>query len=148
MINGTAGQMWPPFMTEESTLPFYSPDACRYNCFSQFVCLEHSFADLHSHFLSVFLLRSMELVYQRPGVMKGIPLYRFVAPKTLFANGTDYAPNEGFCPCRQSGLLNVSSCRHSEYACPHMVWYMPLPCFCVHFTYCAWCNLLPQSHKM
>nr|XP_020484461.2 LOW QUALITY PROTEIN: scavenger receptor class B member 1-like [Labrus bergylta] len=86
MINGTAGQMWPPFMTKESTLPFYSPDACR----------------------------SMELVYQRPGEMKGIPLYRYVAPKTLFANGTDYAPNEGFCPCRQSGLLNVSSCRHSE----------------------------------
>ncbi|XP_041816228.1 scavenger receptor class B member 1 isoform X2 [Chelmon rostratus] len=86
MINGTAGQMWPPFMTKESTLPFYSPDACR----------------------------SMELVYQRPGELKGIPLYRFVAPKTLFANGADYAPNEGFCPCRQSGLLNVSSCRHDS----------------------------------
>jgi scavenger receptor class B protein 1 len=56
----------------------------------------------------------MELVYQRPGVMQGIPLYRYVAPKTLFANGSDYAPNEGFCPCRQSGILNVSSCRHSE----------------------------------
>ncbi|XP_059214003.1 scavenger receptor class B member 1 isoform X2 [Centropristis striata] len=86
MINGTAGQMWPPFMTRESTLPFYSPDACR----------------------------SMELVYQRDGQLKGIPLYRYVAPKTLFANGTDYAPNEGFCPCRQSGLLNVSSCRHDS----------------------------------
>nr|XP_023009947.2 scavenger receptor class B member 1 isoform X2 [Maylandia zebra] len=86
MINGTAGQMWPPFMTKQSTLPFYSPDACR----------------------------SMELVYQRPGEMNGIPLYRYVAPKTLFANGTDYAPNEGFCPCRQSGLLNVSSCRHNS----------------------------------
>uniref|UniRef100_A0A4W5MHU0 Scavenger receptor class B member 1 n=1 Tax=Hucho hucho TaxID=62062 RepID=A0A4W5MHU0_9TELE len=83
MINGTAGQMWPPFMTKESTLPFYSPDACR----------------------------SLELVYQREGIIKGIPLYRYVAPKTMFANGSDYAPNEGFCPCRQSGLLNVSSCR-------------------------------------
>ncbi|XP_061732181.1 scavenger receptor class B member 1 isoform X4 [Nerophis ophidion] len=86
MINGTAGQMWPPFLTKTSTLPFYSPDACR----------------------------SMELVYQRPGSIKGIPLYRFVAPKTLFANGSDYAPNEGFCPCRQSGLLNVSSCRQKS----------------------------------
>ncbi|XP_061886840.1 scavenger receptor class B member 1-like isoform X1 [Entelurus aequoreus] len=86
MINGTAGQMWPPFLTKTSTLPFYSPDACR----------------------------SMELVYQRPGSIKGIPLYRFVAPKTLFANSSDYAPNEGFCPCRQSGLLNVSSCRHKS----------------------------------
>ncbi|KAG7218788.1 hypothetical protein INR49_019717 [Caranx melampygus] len=56
---------------------------------------------------------SMELEYQRPGEFKGIPLYRYVAPKTLFANGTDYSPNEGFCPCRQSGLLNVSSCRQS-----------------------------------
>ncbi|KAM6901422.1 scavenger receptor class B member 1 isoform 2-T2 [Lycodopsis pacificus] len=86
MINGTAGQMWPPFMTRETTLPFYSPDACR----------------------------SLELVYQRDGEMKGIPLFRYVAPRTMFANGTDYAPNEGFCPCRQSGLLNVSSCRHNS----------------------------------
>nr|XP_046226446.1 scavenger receptor class B member 1 isoform X1 [Oncorhynchus gorbuscha] len=86
MINGTAGQMWPPFMTKESTLPFYSPDACR----------------------------SLEMVYQREGIMEGIPLYRYVAPKTLFANGSDYAPNEGFCPCRQSGLLNVSSCRSNS----------------------------------
>ncbi|XP_051539823.1 scavenger receptor class B member 1-like isoform X1 [Myxocyprinus asiaticus] len=86
MINGTAGQMWPPFMTTESTLPFYSPDACR----------------------------SMELVYQRSGVSRGIPVYRYVAPKTLFANGKDYPPNEGFCPCRQSGLLNVSTCRHNS----------------------------------
>uniref|UniRef100_A0A8C7IZY0 Scavenger receptor class B member 1 n=1 Tax=Oncorhynchus kisutch TaxID=8019 RepID=A0A8C7IZY0_ONCKI len=89
MINGTAGQMWPPFITKESTLPFYSPDACR----------------------------SLEMVYQREGIMEGIPLYRYVAPKTLFANGSDYAPNEGFCPCRQSGLLNVSSCRSSQ--CTH-----------------------------
>lgn len=86
MINGTAGQMWPPFMTTESTLPFYSPDACR----------------------------SLELVYQRPGVMKGIPLYRFVAPTTMFANGSDYEPNEGFCPCRESGILNVSRCRQNS----------------------------------
>ncbi|XP_060765401.1 scavenger receptor class B member 1 isoform X4 [Neoarius graeffei] len=85
MINGTAGQMWPPFMTTESTLPFYSPDACR----------------------------SMELVYKRPGIAQGIPVYHFVAPKTLFANGSDYPPNEGFCPCRQSGLLDVSTCRNN-----------------------------------
>ncbi|XP_017287779.1 scavenger receptor class B member 1 isoform X3 [Kryptolebias marmoratus] len=86
MINGTAGQLWPPFMTKESTLRFYSPDACR----------------------------SLELVYKQSGSMKGIPSYRFVAPKTMFANGTDYAPNEGFCPCRQSGLLNVSACHHNS----------------------------------
>uniref|UniRef100_A0A4W6F2A6 Scavenger receptor class B member 1 n=1 Tax=Lates calcarifer TaxID=8187 RepID=A0A4W6F2A6_LATCA len=112
MINGTAGQMWPPFMTKETTLPFYSPDACRsVTLYFQFF---HSFFFLETIPHVFVFSRSMELVYQRPGVMKGIPLYRYVAPKTLFANGTDYAPNEGFCPCRQSGLLNVSSCRHNS----------------------------------
>ncbi|KAF4798833.1 Scavenger receptor class B member 1 [Turdus rufiventris] len=82
MINGTAGEMWPPFMSPTS-LEFYSPDACR----------------------------SMTLVYEQSGKFKGVPTYRFVAPKTLFANGTDYPPNEGFCPCLQSGIQNVSSCR-------------------------------------
>ncbi|NXU87725.1 SCRB1 protein, partial [Xiphorhynchus elegans] len=82
MINGTAGEMWPPFMSPTS-LEFYSPDACR----------------------------SMTLVYEQSRKFKGVPTYRFVAPKTLFANGTDYPPNEGFCPCLQSGIQNVSTCR-------------------------------------
>nr|XP_014339656.1 PREDICTED: scavenger receptor class B member 1 isoform X2 [Latimeria chalumnae] len=86
MINGTSGQMWPPFMTPSTTLRFYSPDACR----------------------------SMELVYQESGSFQGIPTFRYVAPKTLFANGTDYPPNEGFCPCRQSGIQNVSACRFNS----------------------------------
>lgn len=29
MINGTSGQMWAPFMTPQSSLEFFSPDACR-----------------------------------------------------------------------------------------------------------------------
>ncbi|KAM4827125.1 scavenger receptor class B member 1 isoform 2-T2 [Thomomys bottae] len=83
MINGTSGQMWPPFMTPESSLEFYSPEACR----------------------------SMKLIYKEQGVFEGIPTYRFVAPKTLFANGSVYPPNEGFCPCLESGIQNVSTCR-------------------------------------
>ncbi|XP_004709675.1 scavenger receptor class B member 1 isoform X1 [Echinops telfairi] len=83
MINGTSGQMWAPFMTPESSLEFYSPDACR----------------------------SMKLIYKEESVFEGIPTYRFVAPPTLFANGSVYPPNEGFCPCLDSGIQNVSSCR-------------------------------------
>ncbi|XP_038618269.1 scavenger receptor class B member 1 isoform X2 [Tachyglossus aculeatus] len=83
MINGTSGQMWAPFMTPESSLEFYSPDACR----------------------------SMKLVYKQSRDFSGMPTFRFVAPKTLFANGTVYPPNEGFCPCLQSGIQNVSTCR-------------------------------------
>nr|XP_033692615.1 scavenger receptor class B member 1 isoform X1 [Tursiops truncatus] len=83
MINGTSGQIWAPFMTPESSLEFYSPEACR----------------------------SMKLIYKEQGVFEGIPTFRFVAPNTLFANGSVYPPNEGFCPCRESGIQNVSTCR-------------------------------------
>uniref|UniRef100_A0A4X1UNS3 Scavenger receptor class B member 1 n=1 Tax=Sus scrofa TaxID=9823 RepID=A0A4X1UNS3_PIG len=83
MINGTSGQMWAPFMTPESSLEFYSPEACR----------------------------SMKLIYKEQGVFEGIPTFRFVAPNTLFANGSVYPPNEGFCPCMESGIQNVSTCR-------------------------------------
>lgn len=85
MINGTSGQMWAPFMTPDYSLEFYSPEACR----------------------------SMKLVFKERGHFEGIPTYRFVAPKTLFANGSVYPPNEGFCPCRESGIQNVSACRFS-----------------------------------
>lgn len=83
MINGTSGQMWAPFMTPESSLEFFSPEACR----------------------------SMKLTYNESRVFEGIPTYRFTAPDTLFANGSVYPPNEGFCPCRESGIQNVSTCR-------------------------------------
>uniref|UniRef100_UPI00398EC31D scavenger receptor class B member 1 isoform X2 n=1 Tax=Pristiophorus japonicus TaxID=55135 RepID=UPI00398EC31D len=86
MINGTTGEMWPPFMTPSDTLTFYSPDSCR----------------------------TLELVFQESGWTFDIPSYRYVAPKTMFANGTVYPPNKGFCPCRQSGVLNVSTCRHNS----------------------------------
>ncbi|KAM8818185.1 scavenger receptor class B member 1 isoform 2-T3 [Rhynchonycteris naso] len=83
MINGTSGQMWAPFMTPESSLEFYSPEACR----------------------------SMKLIYKESGMFEGIPTFRFKAPDTLFANGSVYPPNEGFCPCLESGIQNVSTCR-------------------------------------
>ncbi|XP_040203294.1 scavenger receptor class B member 1 isoform X1 [Rana temporaria] len=83
MINGTAGQMWPPFRTPDQPLEFYSPDACR----------------------------SLTLVYDKEDSYRGIPTYRYTAPNYLFANGSDYPPNEGFCPCTASGVMNVSACR-------------------------------------
>ncbi|KAM6423538.1 scavenger receptor class B member 1 isoform 2-T2 [Liasis olivaceus] len=83
MINGTAGEMWPPFMTPSSPVELYSPDACR----------------------------SIKLNYTSSGKFKGIPVYHYTFPKNLFANGTVYPPNEGFCPCRQSGIQTISPCQ-------------------------------------
>ncbi|XP_067862370.1 scavenger receptor class B member 1-like [Heptranchias perlo] len=96
MLNGTAGEMWPPFMDPSDTLKFFSPDACR----------------------------SLELVYQRSGWTFGLPSFRYIAPKTMLANGTVYPPNEGFCPCRESGVLNVSTCRqHAQIFISHPHFY-------------------------
>ncbi|XP_072271866.1 scavenger receptor class B member 1 isoform X2 [Pyxicephalus adspersus] len=83
MINGTSGQMWPPFRTPDQPLEFYSPDACR----------------------------SLKFVFEKEDSYRGIPTFRYVAPNYLFANGSDYPPNEGFCPCTASGVMNVSACR-------------------------------------
>lgn len=63
----------------------------------------------------------MKLTYNESRVFEGIPTYRFTAPDTLFANGSVYPPNEGFCPCRESGIQNVSTCRFGE--CP-----LSVPC--------------------
>ncbi|XP_036278870.1 scavenger receptor class B member 1 isoform X1 [Pipistrellus kuhlii] len=83
MINGTSGQMWAPFMTPKTDVEFFSPEACR----------------------------SMKLIYQEAGAYEGIPTFRFKAPDTLFANGSVYPPNEGFCPCLKNGIQNVSTCK-------------------------------------
>lgn len=60
----------------------------------------------------------MKLIYKESGTFQGIPTYRFVAPSTLFANGSVYPPNEGFCPCLESGIQNVSTCRFSTCRFP------------------------------
>ncbi|XP_063171484.1 scavenger receptor class B member 1 isoform X2 [Candoia aspera] len=83
LIKGSAGEAWPPFMTPSSPVELYAPDACR----------------------------SIKLNYTKTEKFQGIPLYRYTLPKTLFANGTVYPPNECFCPCRQSGIQNISSCQ-------------------------------------
>lgn len=61
----------------------------------------------------------MTLIYKESGTFEGIPTYRFVAPSTLFANGSVYPPNQGFCPCLESGIQNISTCRFSTC---HLRW--------------------------
>lgn len=119
---------------------FLQPWRLQVKVFFSVLSLTLIFADLQNPF-PVFLFRSLELVYQRPGEMKGIPLYRYVAPKTMFANGTDYAPNEGFCPCRQSGLLNVSSCRHSESVYTHIHLYYLLKFYTLWYMMSHWIDI-------
>ncbi|CAM9173828.1 unnamed protein product [Lampetra fluviatilis] len=68
MINGTQGQMWPPFHDPKLPLRFFSPEACR----------------------------SLQMEPVGKGSSLGIPVVRFMAPSWLFANGSDHADNAGF----------------------------------------------------
>lgn len=47
--------------------------------------------------------------------VKGIKLYRFIAPKELYLSGDVYEANKGFCvpsnSCLPTGLLDISRCQ-------------------------------------
>lgn len=78
--------------------------------------------------MKIHLFRSMRLAYKESGIVNGIPAFRYVAPKTLFANGTEYPPNEGFCPCRVSGIQNLSNCAQGgSFLLPPPLSSFPLP---------------------
>ncbi|KAG8201276.1 hypothetical protein JTE90_016762 [Oedothorax gibbosus] len=86
MINGSAGDLWPPVKSRNQEITLFVPDICRSLSFS---------------FLSV--IRT-----------KGVRAYRFWADGTQLDNG-EWDPNHAcFCPediCLPAGAINVSSCK-------------------------------------
>ncbi|CAH1778009.1 unnamed protein product [Owenia fusiformis] len=88
MINGTDGTQFPPGVTPDRTLQLFSTDICR----------------------------SIYANYEGPQKMRGIDLYRFVPPTSVFAAPAKNPANLGFCAdnetiCLGSGVLNVSVCK-------------------------------------
>lgn len=59
--------------------------------------------------------RSVYFTYESTVKVKGIKLYRFIAPKELYLSGDVYEANKGFCvpsnSCLPTGLLNISRCQ-------------------------------------
>jgi hypothetical protein len=87
MINGSDGTIYPPFVNSADMKYLFSSDLCR----------------------------SLGLEYNSTVGVKGIDMYKYVAPDSMFANVSVNPYNEGFCTppghCLPSGLLNVSACR-------------------------------------
>ncbi|KAK6494671.1 lysosome membrane protein 2-like [Huso huso] len=87
MINGTDAASFHPLITKNETIYIFSSDLCR----------------------------SLYATFEKEVHVKGIPAYRFVPPKEVFANITVNPANAGFCVpagnCLGSGLLNVSVCK-------------------------------------
>lgn len=67
---------------------------------------------------ALFCSRSLYATFEKEVHVKGIPAYRFVPPKEVFANITVNPANAGFCVpagnCLGSGLLNVSVCKQGR----------------------------------
>ncbi|XP_063242450.1 protein peste-like isoform X2 [Bacillus rossius redtenbacheri] len=85
MVNGSAGEMWPPFRQKTHTIAAFVPDFCR----------------------------SLSLDYAREQTVHGLRGYRYSAGARNFDDGTLYPDNKCFCggKCVPSGVLNVSACR-------------------------------------
>ncbi|KAJ3604826.1 hypothetical protein NHX12_026878 [Muraenolepis orangiensis] len=87
MINGTNGASFHPLVSKKETLYMFSSDLCR----------------------------SLYATYVEDIIVKGLPGYRFVPPRQVFANLTENPDNAGFCVpagnCLGSGVLNISPCK-------------------------------------
>ncbi|KAM7439967.1 the CD36 [Porites harrisoni] len=87
MINGSDGTQFAPRVSKDAVLYAYSPEICR----------------------------SVYFTYESTVKVKGIKLYRFIAPKELYLSGDVYEANKGFCVpsnrCLPTGLLNISRCQ-------------------------------------
>lgn len=85
MINGSAGEMYPPKVTKDQTMSFYTADLCR----------------------------SLPMGFEKEEVVEGITGYKFTAGDRAVDNGTMYPENWCFCgdECVPSGVLNISACR-------------------------------------
>ncbi|KAM8938671.1 lysosome membrane protein 2 [Pelodytes ibericus] len=87
MINGTDGTSFHPLIDKDDILDMFSTDLCR----------------------------SLNTVYERSGIVKGVPVYRFTPSSKTFANVSVNPENVGYCVpagnCLPAGLLNVSNCK-------------------------------------
>lgn len=85
MINGSAGEFYPPNQQRDQPISFFSPDMCR----------------------------SIAFDYAEDKMVNGINGYKYSGGKRTVDNGSLYAENECFSQGRivPSGVMNVSACR-------------------------------------
>nr|XP_018906943.1 PREDICTED: scavenger receptor class B member 1 isoform X1 [Bemisia tabaci] len=87
-IDGSDGSIFPPHMTQNTTIYVFDKDICRL----------------------------LPLVYKQTVITNGqVEGYRFTPPKDVFADASVNPENDCFCPsgppCAPSGMMNVSACQ-------------------------------------
>ncbi|GFU56970.1 scavenger receptor class B member 1 [Nephila pilipes] len=86
MINGSAGDMWPPNRSREDKITLFVTDICR----------------------------SLSFTYLADSEVDGIQAYRYWADNKQLDNGKYDPDNKCFCPegiCLPAGAVNVSTCK-------------------------------------
>lgn len=85
MINGSAGEFYPPHQTKEKPITFFTPDLCR----------------------------SISFDFEEEVTVHDLNGYKYSGGEKMMDNGTLYPENSCFCTgeCTPSGVLNVSECR-------------------------------------
>lgn len=86
MINGSAGEFYPPNQTKDKPVSFYSSDMCR----------------------------SIDFDFEKEVQVHGITGYKYSGGKKTVDNGTAYPENKCFSEGQvvPSGVMNVTSCRY------------------------------------
>lgn len=90
-LNGTDGSIFPPHITQNTTLYVYDKDLCRL----------------------------LPLVFEKEVETRhGVPGYRFTPDVNIFASVERHPENMCFCPagppCAPNGLFNVSLCQYGK----------------------------------
>ncbi|KAJ9578473.1 hypothetical protein L9F63_005293, partial [Diploptera punctata] len=118
MVNGSAGELFPPDRTKD-TLEMFSSDLCR----------------------------SIAFEYAEDTEVHGISGYRYVLGKNLLDNGTDNPANWCNCggECLPQGAINVSSCRHGAPAFVSYPHFLDADSF--YFNNIRGMNPDPQKHR-
>lgn len=106
-IRGTDGTVFPPGVTSNSELSFFSPEACR----------------------------SVSLVYEADEEVQSVSGLRFIFPDTLLESAEKHYPNTCYCKdyddfeeddysmCLKKGAIDLSTCRGAPLATsyPHFL---------------------------
>ncbi|XP_035704870.1 scavenger receptor class B member 1 [Folsomia candida] len=101
-IKGSDGSFFPPLLKKDTPLSAFSPDVCR----------------------------SVDVTFDSEVKFKGIPAFRFVALKTMFASGKTHPPNDCYCmpipsplngTCDFDGVTRMFSCAPAVISKPHFL---------------------------
>ncbi|XP_076321091.1 scavenger receptor class B member 1-like isoform X2 [Tachypleus tridentatus] len=123
-INGTAGDMWPPFRSSSDIkLTMFVTDICR----------------------------SITLKFHEETHVKGVKAYSYVADKNMLSSEEDDSSHNCFClsdatTCLPSGGLNVSSCQYNAPAVvtyPHFLHADP-----AYASTVTGVKAVPEEHRM